>query len=61
MAMRACCGGGHCHRACDARNVPPGRCAVHLGDLEFDLTRESWGFAAKQRGDNDNVIYFRRQ
>lgn len=34
---------------------------LHLGDLEFDISRESWGFSAKQRGDSDNVIYFRRR
>ncbi len=34
---------------------------LHLGDLEFDVARETWGFAAKQRDDNDNVVYFRRQ
>lgn len=34
---------------------------LHLGELEFQLTRESWGFAAKQKNDAENVIYFRRQ
>ncbi len=34
---------------------------LHVGDLEFEMRRESWGFAAKQRDDGDNVIYFRRQ
>ena len=34
---------------------------LHLGDLEFDIERESWGFAAKQKDDRDNVIYFRKR
>jgi hypothetical protein len=34
---------------------------LHLGDLEFDMVRESWGFAARQRGDAESIIYFRRR
>lgn len=34
---------------------------LHLGDVEFDIERESWGFAAKQKDDRDNVIYFRKR
>jgi hypothetical protein len=34
---------------------------LHLGDLEFDMARESWGFAAKQRGDAESIVYFRRR
>lgn len=32
-----------------------------LGDAEFDMKREDWGFAAKDRKDDDNVVYFRRR
>lgn len=34
---------------------------LHLGVLEFDLERESWGFAATQKNDRDNVVYFRKK
>src|SRR5690349_8243404 len=34
---------------------------LHLGDAEFDINRESWGFGAKQRDASDNVIYFRKR
>lgn len=34
---------------------------LQLGELEFEMSRETWGFAAKQKGDADNVIYFRRR
>jgi hypothetical protein len=34
---------------------------LHLGDLEFDMTRQDWGFAARQRDASDSVIYFRRR
>lgn len=34
---------------------------MHLGDLEFDIARESWGFAATQKDDRENVIYFRKR
>ncbi len=46
-------------KAITGHSTPKG--VLHLGELEFELTRESWGFAAKQKGDADNVIYFRRR
>lgn len=41
------------------RSTPAG--VLTLGDLEFEMARESWGFAATQKGDAENVIYFRRR
>lgn len=34
---------------------------MHLGDSEFKLKKESWGFQATRADDSDDVIYFRRQ
>lgn len=34
---------------------------LHLGNLEFDIERESWGFTARQTTDRENVIYFRKR
>jgi hypothetical protein len=34
---------------------------LFLGDAEFKVSQESWGFTAQRKGDSDNVIYFRRQ
>lgn len=32
-----------------------------LGNAEFTMKRETWGFSATHRDDPENVIYFRRQ
>ena len=34
---------------------------LHLGEVEFDTKRESWGFRATQADDAEHVIFFRRQ
>jgi hypothetical protein len=34
---------------------------LHLGDSEFKLQKESWGFQATHVDDSDEVIYFRKQ
>jgi hypothetical protein len=34
---------------------------LQLGDVRFNISRESWGFTARQRDNNDNVIFFRRR
>jgi hypothetical protein len=33
---------------------------LHLGEAEFKIKEESWGFSAVQRDQDSNVIYFRR-
>lgn len=34
---------------------------MHLGDSEFKLKKESWGFQATRADDSNDVIYFRKQ
>jgi len=34
---------------------------LQLGDVRFNISREAWGFTARQRDNNNNVIYFRRR
>lgn len=34
---------------------------LHLGDSEFKLKKESWGFQATHKDDSKDVIYFRKQ
>jgi hypothetical protein len=34
---------------------------LHLGDSEFKLKKESWGFQATHADDSKDIIYFRRQ
>jgi hypothetical protein len=39
--------------------TPKGK--LHLGDTEFNMTRETWGFSARQKEDAAEVVYFRRR
>jgi hypothetical protein len=34
---------------------------LHLGDSEFKMKKESWGFQATRADDSKDVIYFRKQ
>lgn len=34
---------------------------LHLGDADFKLKKESWGFQATRANDSKDIIYFRKQ
>jgi len=34
---------------------------LRLGDVTFNMSRETWGFTARQRDNADNTIFFRRR
>lgn len=34
---------------------------IFLGNAEFNVREESWGFSAQHRNDSENIVYFRRQ